>query len=48
MLPLPIPLPKLAVVPIYVVDSVRALVLGLGLLKLHTEGGLSCSIVPPS
>ena len=39
---------NLVVVPTYVVDRLRALVLGLGLLKLHTEGGLSCSIVPPS
>ena len=39
---------ELGVVPTYVVDRLRALVLGLGLSKLHTEGGLSCSIVAPS
>jgi len=38
----------LAVVPAHIVDKVRALVLGLGLSKLRTEGGLSCSIVRPS
>jgi hypothetical protein len=38
----------LGVVPVHIVDKVRALVLGLGLSKLRTEGGLSCSIVRPS
>ena len=38
----------LVVVPVHIVDKVRALVLGLGLSKLQTEGGLSCSIVRPS
>ncbi len=35
----------LAVVPTHVVDRLRALVLGMGLSTLHSEGGLSCSIV---
>ena len=36
---------RLGVVPAHVVDKMRALVLGLGLSKLQTEGGLSCSVV---
>jgi transcriptional regulator with XRE-family HTH domain len=38
----------LGVVPAHVVDKLRALVLGMGLSKLHSDGGLSCSIVRPS
>jgi hypothetical protein len=38
----------LVVVPTDVVDKMRALVLGMGLSKLHSDGGLSCSIVRPS
>lgn len=39
---------QLAVVPAHVVDRLRALVLGMGLSKLHSDGGLSCLIVRPS
>lgn len=38
----------LGVVPTHVVDKLRALVLGMGLSKLHSDGGLACSIVRPS
>ena len=38
----------LDVVLVHVVDKLRALVLGMGLSKLHSDGGLSCSIVRPS
>jgi hypothetical protein len=33
---------ELVVVPIHVVDKLRAFVLGMGLSKLHSDGGLSC------
>src|SRR5450830_1708197 len=42
------PRDDLVVVPIHVVDKLRALVLGMGLSKLHSDGGLSCFIVRPS
>jgi hypothetical protein len=35
----------LVVVPTHVVDRLRALVLGMGLSTLHSDGGLSCFIV---
>ncbi len=38
---------RLAVVPPYIVDKVRALVLGLGCQKLQIEGGLSWHILEP-
>ena len=40
--------PDLVVVPAHVVDKLRALVLGMGLSKLHSDGGFSCFIGRPS
>jgi len=34
----------LGVVPVHIIDKVRALVLGFGLSKLQSDGGLSCSM----